>query len=75
KLTREFAFHGVEATVCSVAVERAYEEESACDLVLLAPQVAYAKPNFHRATVASVADYTRVNAKKIANAALAMVGE
>ena len=83
RMEREIARHGVAGTVEADAREHACGRLDSFDVVLLAPQAAWAYEAFQEATTGTQthiwaitrADYERRNAKKLANDLLAAVGE
>lgn len=82
KMKKEIESRGLDIAIEARPMNEANEHLDTADIVLLGPQIGYAKSNFEKAvagripvTVIPMADYGRMNAAKILDEALGLMGE
>jgi cellobiose PTS system EIIB component len=81
KMEAEAKAQGLEVTIKANPLNKALELIDDADVLLLGPQIAYAKKDAEAAAgstpvaVIAMVDYGRMNAKKILADALALIGE
>ncbi len=81
KMQAEVEAQGLEVTIQANPLNKALEKVDTADVLLLGPQIAYAKKDAEAAAggkpvaVIAMVDYGRMNAKKILADALALIGE
>lgn len=82
KMKKEIESRGLDIAIEARPMNEANEHLDQADIVLLGPQIGYAKGNFEKAvagripvTVIPMVDYGRMNAAKILDEALSLMGE
>ena len=81
KMQAEAKAQGLEVAIQANPLNKALEKVDTADVLLLGPQIAYAKKDAEAAAgdkpvaVIAMVDYGRMNAKKILADALALIGE
>ena len=80
KMQKEAASRGLEVTIVARPLNEAMDHIGDADVVLLGPQIGYAKGDYEKATdkpvaVIPMADYGRMNASKIIDTALELMGK
>jgi PTS system cellobiose-specific IIB component len=79
KMNKEVESRGLDISIKALPMGQAMEHLDEADVVLLGPQIGYAKGDFEKATsvpvaVIPMADYGRMNAKKVIDDALKLLG-
>lgn len=79
KMKKEVESRGLDVSIKALPMGQAMEHIDEADVVLLGPQIGYARSDFEKATdvpvaVIPMADYGRMNAKKVIDDALTLLG-
>lgn len=82
KMQKEAKAQGLDVEIKANPLNKALDEVESADVLMLGPQIAYAKKDAEKVaagkvpvTVIAMADYGRMNAKKILADAMKLMGE